>query len=325
MAVVTAEVEHAVEVLRLGGVVAFPTETVYGLGADADNLDAVHRVFAIKGRPADHPLIVHLADPVDIDDWAAAPVDPAARALAAAFWPGPLTLVLPRAPRVRDAVTGGRETVGLRVPDAPIASALLRAFGGGVAAPSANRFGHVSPTTAGDVRADLGDLIDVVLDGGPCAVGVESTIVEVLGDALEILRPGAVTADDIEMVTGRSVRRESTGRARAPGMLAAHYAPHVRVMLTTTAALAADVRTAVAAGRRAAVLAPEPVRGLGDDAILLDPAGPPEAYARVLYQRLRAADRAGVDVLFVVPPPATGVGVAVRDRLRRAAHAPGGG
>src|SRR5204862_8209983 len=172
-----AEIAHAVAVLRAGGLVAFPTETVYGLGADASSPAALRRLYAVKGRPRSHPVIVHVADASALDRWAAE-VAPAARTLASACWPGPLTLVVRRSPQVPDEVTGGLDTVGLRVPDQPVALALLRAFGGGVAAPSANRFGRVSPTTADDVRADLGADVDVVLDGGPCRIGVESTIVD---------------------------------------------------------------------------------------------------------------------------------------------------
>jgi L-threonylcarbamoyladenylate synthase len=184
-------IARAVDVLRDGGLVAFPTETVYGLGADASNAAAVNRIFAAKGRPADHPLIVHLASADSLDAWASA-VSPLARAFAAACWPGPLTIVLRRAARVPDAVTGGLSTVGLRVPSHPVAQALLRAFDGGIAAPSANRFGTVSPTTAAHVRESLGDRVDLVLDGGPSDVGVESTIVDCSGDTPAILRPGGV-------------------------------------------------------------------------------------------------------------------------------------
>src|ERR687898_857980 len=277
-----ANLSRAAETLRRGGLVAFPTETVYGLGADADNAAALARLYTVKGRPGAHPVIVHIGEPAQLADWAA-DVPVAARRLGNALWPGPLTVVVRRAPRVLDAVTGGGDTVGVRVPDQPLALALLREFGGGIAAPSANRFGHVSPTTAGDVRADLSEDVDVVLDGGPCTVGVESTIVDCTGDDLVILRPGGITRERVEEVSGRRV-----------------------IAL-------------LAAGQRVAVLAPAPVPSLPADAIVLDaPAGADE-YAHVLYARLREVDRRGVDVLLAVPPPDVGVGAAVGDRLRRAA------
>lgn len=241
-------VVRAVAALRRGGLVVLPTETVYGLGADAANPAALRRVFEVKGRPADHPLIVHIADARHMDDWA---VDIPAEAwvLAAAFWPGPLTLVLRRAPQVPLEVTGGRDTIALRVPDHPLALAVLRAFGGGIAAPSANRFGRVSPTTVGHVDADIGHLLDpagdVVLDGGPCAVGVESTIVEFSAPTGQptILRPGGVPAEQVEAVLGARVTREASGPARAPGMLAAHYSPDALVVPTTRSWLAATVES----------------------------------------------------------------------------------
>src|SRR6266540_4573430 len=216
-----ADISGAAETLRRGGLVAFPTETVYGLGADADNAAALARLYAVKGRPGEHPVIVHVGAPAQLDEWAA-DVPVAARRLGDALWPGPLTLVLRRAARVLDGVTGGGETVGVRVPDQPVALALLRAFGGGIAAPSANRFGHVSPTTADDVRADLGDDVDVILDDGPCTVGVESTIVDCTADELVILRPGGVTRERIEEVSGRPAAIARDSPVRAPGTLKSH-------------------------------------------------------------------------------------------------------
>ncbi len=314
------DVTAAVEVLRAGGLVAFPTETVYGLGADASNAAAVTRIFEVKGRPLGHPLIVHLSSADQLDEWAGAiPRD--ARRLAEACWPGPLTLLLPRSTRVPDVVTGGRSTVGLRVPAHPVALALLRAFGGGVAAPSANRFGRVSPTTVAHGRDDLGDDVDYVLDGGPCTVGVESTIVDLSGGEPEVLRAGGVSDDVLASVLGRPVPHwGGGGAARAPGMLAAHYAPRARVLvLEDPEAVDAATRSALASGSVVGLLAPVVTDGLSLEVIELEPAGGPEDYARVLYDRLRQADRLGIEVLVVVPPPAEGVGVAVRDRLRRAA------
>ena len=200
----SSDIDQAVAILRAGGLVAFPTETVYGLGADASNDAAVGRVFSVKGRPTDHPLIVHLADAEQLDGWAAI-VTPTARLLADAFWPGPLTILVERSASVSLAVTGGRSTVGLRVPDHPVARELLRAFGGGIAAPSANRFGRVSPTTAAHVAADLGEDVDVVLDGGPCRVGVESTIVDLTGEVPVVLRSGGISIDRLEELLGHVV------------------------------------------------------------------------------------------------------------------------
>ncbi len=318
-----AGVEPAVAVLRQGGLVAFPTETVYGLGADATNPDAVRRIFAAKGRPADHPLIVHLGDAGLVEAWAdVVPVE--AHLLADAFWPGPLTMLLWRSPKAPDVVTGGRDTVGLRVPDHPLARRLLEAFGDGVAAPSANRFGQVSPTTAADVVADLGTEVDVVLDGGPCRVGVESTIVDLTGDEPVVLRPGGVGLDRLADVLGRQPevhRGPAPARAaRAPGMLAAHYAPRARVVLAD-AERAAQVANALASAERGrvGVLGPRATDGLAPGVVELEPAGTPDEYARLLYARLRQADRLRLEWLVCVPPPARGVGVAVRDRLTRAA------
>lgn len=319
---------RAVSILRSGGLVALPTETVYGLGADAANPDAVARIFAAKGRPTGHPLIVHLPSADVLDAWAE-DVPPAARVLADAFWPGPLTMILRRSDRVPDAVTGGRDTVGLRVPDHPVARALLRAFGGAIAAPSANRYGRVSPTTAAHVAADLGDAVDLVLDGGPCVVGVESTIVDLTGDEPELLRAGGVSVDRLAEVLGaaprawgddrRAPRADDPESPRAPGMVASHYAPDAVVELVEAHEVATRAAELAAAGRVVGVLAPHAVDGLDVDVIELEPAGEAEEYARLLYGRLRQADRLGIEVLLAVAPPEVGVGVAVADRLRRAA------
>lgn len=311
------QVDRAAAILRAGGVVAFPTETVYGLGADARNEAAVRRVFAIKGRPAEHPLIVHLAAAEWLDDWARAVPD-AARRLARAFWPGPLTLVLPRAAHVFDAVTGGQDSVALRVPDHPLALALIRAAGA-LVAPSANRFGHVSPTTAAHVRAELGDSVDMILDGGPCRVGVESTIVSLVGDTPRLLRPGMITVDEVEAVLGGPVESGLAGM-RAPGTLPAHYAPATPLVLLPTASLAAQAYAHAAAGRRVAVLCIGKPDLPPQVAVERMPATA-EAYAHELYARLRALDQAGYDVLLVETPPAGPAWVAVRDRLARAARA----
>lgn len=295
-------VGDAVRALKIGALIGLPTETVYGLAADASDPIAVRSVFAAKGRPVDHPLIVHLARGSQLDDWAA-DIPDAARRLAAELWPGPLTMVLHRAPHVLDEVTGGRDTVGLRVPAHPLALAVLGLHGGGLAAPSANRFGRVSPTTGEHVREELGDRLALVLDGGPCVVGLESTIVDLADpEDPQILRPGGTPIEQIEEILGRRVRREPTGPARAPGMLRSHYAPLAAVEIVRTP----EARDAVLAtwfGRRVRVI-DEP---------------DPDRLAPLLYGLLRAADRDGIEVLVVVEPTGNGLGPAVRDRLRRAA------
>lgn len=314
------DIARAAAILRAGGLVAFPTETVYGLGADARDPAALARLYAAKGRPADHPVIVHLASAFELGAWAAE-VPPAALALAARFWPGPLTIVLRRAPGVPDAVTGGRDTVGLRVPDQPVAIALLEAFGDGIAAPSANRFGAVSPTTAEHVRASLGDTVDLVLDGGPCAVGVESTIVDLSDPALpRLLRSGGVGVEELTATLGAAPAAD-TGPARAPGMLAAHYAPHARVELC------ADGPALVARARElpgpTGVIAPAGLAlDLPGGVVTLARPADAGAYAHTLYALLREADARDLAVVLAVPPDPAGLGLAVRDRLTRAAAAP---
>jgi len=318
---VSSDVVAAVAVLRRGGLVAFPTETVYGLGADAANPAAVGRIFAVKGRPRSHPVIVHLAEATAVKAWAA-DVPPDAWALAEAFWPGPLTLILPRADHVPDAVTGGAATVGLRVPNQPLALELLSAFGSGIAAPSANRFGRVSPTTAAHVRADLGTAVDLVLDGGPCAVGVESTIVDLSRGAPRVLRLGGLSVEALSEVLGHRVEaQDGPGATPAPGTLLSHYAPAARVEVLASDAVADRARALLAEDRRVGVLAPRRIEGLPAGTEALPPAGSAAAYAKCLYQRLREADRIGLDVLLAVPPPDRGIGAAVADRLRRAASA----
>jgi L-threonylcarbamoyladenylate synthase len=316
-----ASIRTAVDVLRRGGLVAFPTETVYGLGGDASNPEAVRRIFTVKGRPVTHPLIVHLGEVGMVKEWAAEVPEPA-WSLAEAYWPGPLTLVLRRGDAVPDEVTGGLPTVGLRVPAQPLARELLAAFGGGLAAPSANRFGRVSPTTADHVRADLGDAVDLVLDGGPCTLGVESTIVDCTGAEPLVLRPGGVAAEQLVATLGHPVAVAGVSEpARAPGMLPSHYAPHARVELVVAEEVARRASALAAADERVGLLAPDPgaLGSLPEGLQVLAAAGGPEDYARCLYDRLREADRRGLNVLLAVAPPATGLGAAVADRLRRAA------
>jgi L-threonylcarbamoyladenylate synthase len=314
---VGTDVDRAARLLADGELVAFPTETVYGLGADASRGDAVRKIFAAKGRPSAHPLIVHLAPGAALDGWAAEIPD-AARALVAAAWPGPLTIVVAKGPRVDAATTGGGATVGLRVPAHPVAQALLRAFGGGVAAPSANRFGAVSPTTAAHVVADLGDDVAYVLDGGPCAVGLESTIVDFTRGQPALLRPGGMPRELIEAIVGRLAGAGDDAPA-APGTLASHYAPRAEVI----AVAPADVPATLAAirDRRVAILAPRAAFAAWGELAATKIPLPDDLgeLAAVLYGTLRDLDAAGVDVVIAALPPAVGLGEAVGDRLRRAA------
>jgi L-threonylcarbamoyladenylate synthase len=290
--------------LRAGGVIALPTETVYGLAADIANEAAVRRVFAIKGRPMSHPLIVHVADASDIDRYAV-DAPPEARQLAARFWPGPLTMVLRKSAAVPYYVTGDQDTVALRVVDQRMTRAIIRNFGGAVAAPSANRFGRVSPTSAEHVRDDLGDDVDFIVDGGPSLVGVESTIVDLTGRVPAILRAGAIGRAELASALGRPVvRRRRPGNVRVSGTLASHYAPRASVVLS-------DARSA---DRELAKLLEDGVRAVR----LVLPDDPAEA-ARALYASLRELDAAGYDAIVATLPPATEANAAVRDRLTRAA------
>jgi L-threonylcarbamoyladenylate synthase len=300
--------------LLAGGLVAFPTETVYGLGADASNADAVARIYSVKGRPSDHPLIVHIASMDGLGDWAG-DVPGYAISLARHFWPGPMTLIVKRSKLAGDFVTGGQDTVGVRVPDHPVALGLLEAFeragGRGVAAPSANRFGNVSPTTAQAVSDELGDYLadgDHILDGGACDVGVESTIIDCTGDVPKILRPGAITPQMIAKSAGLEVVgivEEST--IRVSGSLEAHYAPEAAVVL--------DQSPLAGQGFIAMV---DVVAG--DGVVRLAAPQTHDEFARVLYSALRAADEQRLDTVVVKQPIGDGIAVAIRDRLMRAAH-----
>ena len=307
--------DAALAALRAGQAIGLPTETVYGLAADARDEAAVARIFALKGRPADHPLIVHLAPDAPLEDWAR-DVPAAARALAAAFWPGPLTLILPRARGVSDLLTGGQDTVGLRVPAHPAAQALLRAFGGALAAPSANRFGRISPTTAAHVREEFGDAVPVVLDGGASEVGIESTIVDLSGEAPRILRPGAIGRAVVEAVLGAAVGDGRTpGAPRVSGSLDAHYAPRTPLRMLEPDALGRALARAPAGAAAPQVLAldvlPPGAQGLALPA-------EPRAYARGLYAALRTLDARGAGELLLAAPPRGEAWDAVHDRLRRA-------
>ncbi|MGF1464727.1 MAG: L-threonylcarbamoyladenylate synthase [Sandaracinaceae bacterium] len=311
-----AAIERAVEVLRAGGLVAFPTETVYGLGAAARLPAAVRRVFQAKGRPAGHPLIVHLASANWIGGWARdVPAD--ARRLAEALWPGPLTLVLRRRPDVPRVIVGDEATVALRVPDHPVALALLEGLGDGIAAPSANRFGGVSPTTAAHVALDLGDRVDLILDGGPCRVGVESTILDLSTGQPRLLRPGGVPTEAIAELLGATVEvaERGVGLPRAPGTLPSHYAPRADVWVVAADEVEAALGRAAGDGLRAVLLGPPGEH----DGPLIDLPREPHDAARRLYAALREVDARGFDVAVVVLPEERGLGRAVADRLRRAA------
>jgi L-threonylcarbamoyladenylate synthase len=316
---ISDNIAAAVAILRAGGLVAFPTETVYGLGADARNPTAIRRLFTAKGRPADHPVIVHLASADALPEWTSR-IPSAARDLAAAFWPGPLTLVLPRAPHVLDLVTGGQETVALRVPSHPVAHALLAAFGDGIAAPSANRFGRLSATHAAHVRDELGDAVDLILDGGPADMGVESTIVDLSGDHPVLLRPGGITPAQLAAVIGSPPDAPNAASPRASGTLPSHYAPRTPLEVVELDVIEARATHLVDAGERIVVLARRgATRCLPGVAWQTAPSDATE-FAHVLYASLRELDRRGYDRILVQAVPDDDAWLAVRDRLRRAAY-----
>ena len=338
-----ADIDAAARLLEAGALVAFPTETVYGLGADAENPSAVARIYAAKGRPSQHPLIVHLAPEADIGYWSN-DVGGDARALIDAFWPGPLTLILPRAPHVPDAAAGGQHSLGLRCPSHPVAQSLLRSFKrgrGGVAAPSANRFGQVSPTLARHVRDEFGDspLLSCVLDGGQSAVGIESTIIDLTRGRPVLLRPGHVSAADIAAVLGVEPALPDADAPRASGTLASHYAPHTPVVVVPAAAIAECLSQLARAGRRAALAHHSALSRFGfvdqDDAGEPDTprsssmnmiaaraamSDQPAGYAHDFYAVLRRLDLQCADVIIVEMLPQDPAWQAVTDRLARAAH-----
>jgi len=307
-------VRDAAAILRRGGLVAFPTETVYGLGADASNPEAVARIYRVKQRPAGHPVIVHIGDIGQLARWARE-IPEAASKLAAAFWPGPLTLVLRRAPVVGSQLSGGQDTIGLRVPGHPIALQLLREFGGGIAAPSANRFGRISPTTAGHVRSDLGSEVDLILDGGACEIGIESTIVDLSRGRPVLLRPGRIAAGDIATTLGIAPLSRDSDAPRAPGTLATHYAPRQSLRLIEPDRWERSLLdTSHARGVLSFRSPPQ-----GDMSTMwIKASGQPQQYGHDLYANLRALDSSGCDQILVEEPPATAEWTAIRDRLGRA-------
>jgi L-threonylcarbamoyladenylate synthase len=309
-----AELAHAVGLLREGKLVAFPTETVYGLGGDADSEAAVRRIYQLKGRPSAHPLIVHLAPEANLADWAAEIPGPIGR-LAEAFWPGPLTLVVPRARRVGDFVTGGQDTVGLRKPAHPVAIALLRRFAGGIAAPSANRYGRISPTRALHVREEFGAATPYVLEGGSCSVGLESTIVGWSEGRLLLLRPGQISAAQLERVAGTLATATRGHLPRVPGSEVSHYAPATKTTLVDRAALTEE-RT-----RQAGVLARAPAPCGYRGPLWIRAASDPFGYGRELYANLRRLDALGCQEILVESVPYDSPWAAIRDRLSRAAGA----
>jgi L-threonylcarbamoyladenylate synthase len=300
---ITHDIDQASQTLKAGGIVGIPTETVYGLAAMALNERAVSRVFSAKGRPTSHPLIIHLSPNDDINRWGE--LNESAQLLASTFWPGPITLLVPRTRLVPDWVTGGRDTVALRIPAHDMTITLLDLLGDAVVAPSANRFGHVSPTSAQHVVDDLGDSVDLVLDGGQCTIGVESTIVECTNSSVQILRPGKVSALEIAKVTGLGISL-TDGPSRAPGMLLAHYAPRARVELFDSLPEAQDsLNQYISDGQSVEILH-------YDD---------PTTYALSLYDDLRAADLRSREIVLAVMPLDNGLGTAIRDRLAKAAAA----
>ncbi|HJS36827.1 MAG TPA: L-threonylcarbamoyladenylate synthase [Burkholderiales bacterium] len=306
------DVQRAAQILERGGLVGFPTETVYGLGADASSREAVARLYAAKRRPADHPVIVHFADAESAFAWAR-DVPDSARKLAAKFWPGPLTMILKRSAKAGDFVTGGQDTIGLRVPAHPVAQALLKAFGGGIAAPSANRFGAVSPTTAAHVRADLGEDVALVLDGGPSEVGIESTIVDLSGEAPVLLRPGRITRPELEQVLGAPVSERRADSPRHSGGLERHYAPKTPARLVPPHELDREIARLK---DKVAVLAFSRPDERVDYWLRLP--REPLGYAQRLYAALRELDEAGCESILIEAPPETPEWAGVRDRLVRA-------
>lgn len=332
----TSDLEHAARRLAEGGLVAFPTETVYGLGADAENATAVDGIYAAKGRPSNHPVIVHVAPGADLSYWARS-VPSAAQALIDAFWPGPLTLILPRAENIPSRVSGGQDSIGLRCPSHPVAQALLRRFAelkgghGGVAAPSANKFGHVSPTQADHVRREFPELDEaalLILEGGPSEVGIESTIVDLSrleeGVGPVLLRPGHITAEALTQVLGLPPASPDLAAPRVSGSLKAHYAPRTPLVLADRRQLVGLVTEARGRGERLAVATFEPAPMDSDalaPSVWFSCPRDSEAYAQQLYAMLRDLDEGGFDRIVLERPPCEPAWQAVNDRLGRAAAA----
>ena len=295
------DIDRAVEILRNGGLVGLPTETVYGLAADASQKEAVARVFTVKDRPNNHPLIVHVGSINSARPWSSSWTQ-SAELLGTTYWPGPLTVVVEKSPDVFVEVTGGHHTVALRVPGHSMAIDLLNRFNGGLAAPSANKFGKVSPTTAQHVWDDLGTSVDYILDGGACEVGIESTIVDCSTRTPVVLRPGGISAEDIQKIV--ELGDDDLGISRAPGMLPAHYAPQCQVTLVEELSEAIRVSDSADSSTRR----------------VIDASVDPTGFASLMYAQLRQCDADGIRELFVVLPRPVGIGLAIRDRLTKAAH-----
>jgi L-threonylcarbamoyladenylate synthase len=309
------EIEQAVEALRNGEVVVFPTETVYGLGANAANPAAVRKIFEIKGRPADHPVIVHLDNPRYLHRWVSQ-IPPVAEKLAAKFWPGPLTLILPKGENVNDVVTGGQDSIGIRVPSHPIAQQLLTAFGGGIAAPSANRYGRLSPTKPEHVRDELGEAVGVILDGGESPIGLESTIVSCLDNTARLLRPGFITRSQLVQTVGELA--EGGAVPRSPGDRMLHYAPSTPLEIVSSDDLELRAGEIVAREEKVAVLAMRPPLNTQRYMTWINAGKKPETYAHNLYNHLRTLDRAGCTRILVQELPLGERWAAILDRLQRA-------
>jgi L-threonylcarbamoyladenylate synthase len=317
-----AEIKQAVEILRRGGLVAFPTETVYGLGADARNQAAIERIFAAKNRPRSHPLIVHLADASWLPDWVGS-IPEAASRLAENFWPGPLTLILPKQPEVLDTLTGGSEALGIRIPGHPVAQRLLQEFGSGIAAPSANQFKRVSPTLAKHVRRDLGSSVDLVLDGGACKVGIESTIVDFSQEPPVILRLGQVTQANLEQVAGGSFSLVNRRQTSSPGQHPVHYSPRAKTIIADVGDLQRLAQQHASEGHRVVILSRSEPPSRIDGFTWWQLPDQMDSLAQVLYQRMHEVDEQGFSVLLMDLPPDEGIGSAIRDRIFRAAGTEG--
>jgi L-threonylcarbamoyladenylate synthase len=314
------ELDAAVQALRDGDLVIFPTETVYGLGAHAGHPAALRRVFELKGRPLSHPLIVHLDSVRYLTRWARE-VPPAAEQLAASFWPGPMTLVLPRAHNVHPLVTGGQDTIAVRIPSHPMAQQLLTAFGGGIAAPSANRYGRLSPTRAEHVREEFGDSVRVILDGGDSKIGLESTIVACVEGGVRLLRPGAISLSQLRAVVGEVLTEPSAHAPRVPGSQSAHYAPLTPLSIVPSEEIEQLASDLSGAGQRVAVLAQRAPMRAHQFVTWINGGVRPEAYAHDLYAHLRALDRSACARILVQAVPGGERWDAIRDRLSRAAAA----
>jgi len=313
----------ATDLLKQGRLVAFPTETVYGLGADASNPDAVASIFKVKGRPADHPLIVHIADIDSLGDWART-VPETALKLAAHFWPGPLTMILNKQPQVSLAVTGGQQTVGVRMPNHPVALALLKSFGGGIAAPSANRFCRISPTQSSHVYEELGNSVDMILDGGACQVGVESTIIDLSGDMPRLLRPGQITSQEIADILKTDINISTPSKPteiRVPGMMEVHYAPSTPSMLCPAEQLPDKIRLLQTSGKKCGLLSCQLEISPTSQLRVLRLPQHAAAYTQRLYAALRELDSLQLDLIVVEQPLQTEPWQAINDRLRKATTA----